>query len=61
MTTLPTISPLDPNAKRIGDLHRETYAEWVRRFCADRKIPWRDEYAVPVDEQKLDDRRKGAA
>lgn len=61
MTALPTISPLDPDAKRIGDLHRENYAQWIKRFCAERKIPWRDEYAVPVDEQRPADRRKGAA
>jgi hypothetical protein len=45
MTTLPTISPLDPDAKRIGDLHREKYPAWIKRqFPRWPEKTWRDEY-----------------
>jgi len=40
----------DPIAKRLAELHAETYAQWVLRFCQNRNIPWRDEYATPIED-----------
>jgi hypothetical protein len=36
----------NPTLSRIMD---EAYCEYIRRFCAARQIPWRDEYAEPLD------------
>lgn len=34
----------------IAALAAETYEVWVRRYCQERGIPWRPEYAIPMDE-----------
>ena len=52
---------IERDAKQCAFLHRETYAEWIRRFCAERKIPWRPEYAIPMDERPHVARRKVGA
>ena len=37
--------------KHIGDLLREPYADWIKRLCERCGIPWREEYAVPLDDK----------
>ena len=48
---------IERDCKRIGRLHAQKYADWIREHCVRWKIPWRPEYAVPVDEQSPADRR----
>lgn len=43
-------------AALLARLHAETYAAWVERFCRERGIPWRPEYAFPIDDEP---KRKG--
>ena len=38
-------------ARRIGDLHRESFRDWIKRLCARCGIPWREEYAIPLDDK----------
>ena len=45
----------------IAALAAETYEDWVRRFCADRNIPWRPEYAIPVEDAQTPQPRKAAS
>jgi hypothetical protein len=37
----------------VGRYQTEAYATWIRRFCSDRSIPWRPEYATPLDGPKF--------
>jgi hypothetical protein len=42
-----TPAAIEQSTKRIAFLHAESYAEYAFRFCAERTLPWRDEYAIP--------------
>jgi hypothetical protein len=43
-----TPSAIEQSTKRIGALHAESYAEWVKRQCDRWGIAWRGEYAHPI-------------
>jgi hypothetical protein len=42
------MTPIEQSTKRIAFLNAESYAEYAFRYCAERALPWRDEYARPM-------------